>query len=275
MREGLRRLADCGDDPDARGQGGVWASRHDREVWGQLTGGAKTVGAAALGLYLLGDRALHLVGGLVQEAQFAAEKWDDQCYISGDGGTLVCCESCPRTVAPASMGWRCPPREDFFCTYCRRDLARRARRSRGAAAKGGGGGGGGSGGDKRGKKGDKTEKLELRAWSDKVEKLRRNVERHGLYNGSICEVQPDEAGERAGDRCFVKVLDGSVLPSPAGPSIAVCRFFSAWNPARPRRMKLLATKGPVAVSRIMSAGKVEEILDGSNAAGYRPQDVLP
>ena len=272
MREGLRRLADCGDSPDARGQGGVWASRRDRGAWEQLVRGAETVGAAALGMYLLGDRGLQFVGGVVQEAQYAGEKWDDQCYISGEGGTLVCCESCPRTVAPASMGWRAAPRDDFFCAYCLREQARRARRARGSAnsapAEGGGGGGGGAGGgDKRGRK------VGARAWSEQVEKLRRDVGRHGLYDGSVCEVEADEGGRRGGDRRFVKVVNGSVTSGPDGPTISLCRFFSDWNPARPRRMKLGSGKGPVPVSRIMSAGKLEEILDGSAAAGYRPQDL--
>ena len=65
-------------------------------------------------------------------------------------------------------------------------------------------GGGGGGGDKRGKK------VGAQAWSEKVEKLRRDVGRYGLYTDAMCEVEPDERGRRAGDRSFVKVLDGVV-----------------------------------------------------------------
>jgi hypothetical protein len=278
VREGRRRLADWGGDADRLGQGGVWAGARDRDTWERLVGGARTVAAAALGLYLLGDRGTHFVGGLVQEAQVAAERWDDQCYISGAGGTLVCCELCPRTVAPASMGWRAAPKHDFFCPYCLRDRERRARRAGGAGGKGGGAEGG-TGGDKRGKKagaraGARPEKVGARAWSEKVEKLRRDVGRHGLHNGSVCELEPDERGRRAGERCFVKVLDGETRAGADGREVKLCRFFSEWIPERPRRMKLGSVTAPVPVARIMSAGTLEEMLDGSAADGYRPADLL-
>jgi hypothetical protein len=221
-------------------------------------------------LYLLGDRAIMAVSGLVQDARLAAEDWDDHCWISGEGGSLMCCDSCPRTALPSSMGWARAPKGDFLCAYCQRDTARRARRSRGGGRGQGAAAAGskasGDGGDKRGKK------LGVRAWSEEVEKMRKSIGRFGLHDGSICEVVPEEQAERAGERWFVKVLDGGVSRAAGGLNIASCQYFTVWSPSAQRRMVLRRGEAPMPVARIMSAGKLEEILDGNYRRGFRPLD---
>ncbi len=268
VRQGFRRLMECGDSPDLCGRGGIWAAGRDRDAWSQLVAGARTLGAAALALYLLGDRAMLAVGGLVQDARLAAEDWDDHCWISGEGGSLMCCDSCPRTALPSSMGLARAPKGDFLCAYCQRDQARRARRSRGGGrgqvAVAAGSKAGGEGGDKRGKK------LGVRAWSEEVEKLRKSIVRYGLHDGCIIEVVPEEQAERAGERWFVKVLNGSVSRAAGGPTITSCQHFTAWSPSAQRRMVLRRGEAPMPVARVMSAGKPEEILDGNYRKGFRP-----
>jgi hypothetical protein len=64
--EGFKLLREAGDSPDAAGRAGVWASARDRDLWLRLAEEAKTVGSAALALYLVGDRALHTMYGLTQ-----------------------------------------------------------------------------------------------------------------------------------------------------------------------------------------------------------------
>jgi len=52
------------DDCDDFASGGMWSSGRDRKEWLGALNKCRTVGAAALGLYLLGDRALPLVANL-------------------------------------------------------------------------------------------------------------------------------------------------------------------------------------------------------------------
>jgi len=50
-------------DTTAQGEGGIWASGSDRNEWVSLLSNCRTVGATALALYLLGDRALSAAAG--------------------------------------------------------------------------------------------------------------------------------------------------------------------------------------------------------------------
>jgi hypothetical protein len=53
------------DDEDLL-DGGIWSSGRDRKEWLSLIANCRTVGATALALYLLGDRALPMVAALCQ-----------------------------------------------------------------------------------------------------------------------------------------------------------------------------------------------------------------
>ena len=53
---------------------GIWGSGRDRKEWHSLMSTCRTVGAAALGIYLLGDRALPMVAELCQDLLTEADE---------------------------------------------------------------------------------------------------------------------------------------------------------------------------------------------------------
>ena len=271
----MRSLVGSGDSPDLSGDHGVWDSPRDRDSWAKLAAGARTMAAAALALYLLGDRALHFVAVYTKDVRFAQEEWDDHCYISGEGGNLMCCESCPRTALPASVGLARAPKGDYFCAYCLREQNRRERR-------GGGGGGsaaasaanppserpaqkGGAGGAGKPKK--QGGKGSGRA-ADILERLRRSVAKHGVHDGSICEV----VAARREERCFVKVLDGNVDKSADEPAIKACQYLTEWRGKDSKRMQLSKKKGPVPVKLVLQVGSTADLLEGDHRTGFVPCD---
>ena len=267
----MRSLVESGDSPDLSGQHGVWDSPRDRDCWLKLVAGARTVGAVALALYLLGDRALHFVAVFTKEARLAQEEWDDHCYISGEGGSLVCCESCPRTALPASLGLARAPKGDYFCAYCVREQNRRARRSGAAPASAPAeraaqrGGSAGSKSKKQGAKGGAR-------GGDAVERMRKNIVKHGVHDGSVCEVAAEAQSAKRDGRCFVKVLDGHVDKSTDDPAIKSCHYVTEWRASEGRRMQLGRKKGPVPVRLILQVGATADLLEGDHRAGFVPCD---
>jgi hypothetical protein len=273
VREGFRSLIESGDSPDFSGEHGIWNSPRDRDCWVKMVSNAKTMGGVAFALYLLGDRALHCVSMLTKDARFAEEEWDDYCYISGEGGNLVCCESCPRTALPASLGLKRAPKGDFFCAYCVREQNRRARH--------------GSGGSpnpapervaQRSSTVSASSKPKKHASKgavrgmDAVERLRRKIAKHGLHDGSVCEIQQEARSSKREERCFVKVLDGNVDKSTDDPAIKSCQYFTEWRPKEAKPMQLSRKRGPVPVRMIIQAGSTTELLEGDHRAGFTPND---
>jgi hypothetical protein len=267
----MRSLIESGDSPDLSSEQGIWDSPLDRDNWRKYVACAKTLGAVALALYLLGDRAIHFVSILTKDARFANEEWDDHCYISGEGGNLVCCEACPRTVLPASLGLARAPKGDFFCAYCVRDQNRRARRGesnpsssndrsqRSTAAT--------NSNPSRAKKADS--KSSLRA-ADVIEKMRRNISKHGIIDGSICEIETDPRVGKREERCFVKVLDGNLDKSSDEPAIKSCQYFTEWRPRENKMIVLCRKKGPILVKTILQVGSITEVLVGDHRTGFAP-----
>ena len=43
---------------------------------------------------------------------------EDLCYICGDGGLLICCESCPNSCHPTCAGLSDVPEGEWYCTKC-------------------------------------------------------------------------------------------------------------------------------------------------------------
>ena len=148
VEEGLELLRSHGESPEVDDAHGIWASSAERERWLAFTKESETTGAAALGLYLLGDRALAAVSDFTRLSRIAEEEWDENCFVCGDGGNLICCDHCPHTVHTQCVGLAKVPKGDFSCFYCERDA--QGRRDRGEADKKGG-----KGGDKKGGKGDR------------------------------------------------------------------------------------------------------------------------
>ena len=238
-----------------------------------MVASAKTMGAIAFALYLLGDRALHYVSMLTKDARFTEEEWDDHCYISGEGGNLVCCDSCPRTALPASLGLNRAPKGDFFCAYCVREQNRRARHGYGGspnpaperAAQRSSAAGASSKPKKQAAKG-------AARGSDVVERMRRNIVKHGLHDGSVCEIQVEARSSKREERCFVKVLDGNVDKSADDPAIKSCQYFTEWRAKDAKPMQLSRKRGSVPVRMIIQAGSTAELLEGDHRAGFVPND---
>jgi hypothetical protein len=272
VREGMRSLVESGDSPDLSGNHGIWDCPRDRDSWARLAAASSTMAAAALALYLVGDRALHFVAVYTKEVRFAQEEWDDHCYISGEGGGLMCCESCPRTALPASLGLARAPKGDYFCAYCVREQNRRERRGGPAAAapnppaerpaqRGGGGAAASKAKKASGKGGGRG--------GDLVERLRKSIVRHGVHDGSICEV----AAAKRDERCFVKVLDGNVDKAAEDPAIRSCQYFTEWRGGKePKRMQLSRKKGPVPVRLVLQVGSTTDLLEGDHRQGFAPFD---
>jgi hypothetical protein len=229
------------------------------------------MGAVAFALYLLGDRALHFVSMLTKDARLAEEEWDDHCYISGEGGNLVCCESCPRTALPASLGLNRAPKGDFFCAYCVRDQNRRARHSFGGTPN--------PAPERAAQRSSSTSSKPKKPaakgaarGTDVVERMRRNIVKHGLHDGSVCEIQLEARSSKREERCFVKVLDGHVDKTTDDPAIKACQYFTEWRAKEAKPMQLSRKRGPVPVRMIIQAGSTAELLEGDHRAGFTPSD---
>ena len=111
--EVLESLEASIDSEDEFVRGGIWSNGRDRKEWLSLMSqqNCRTVGATALGLYLFGDRALPMVADICQQLLHSAEESEDHCFICFDGGKLVCCDECPRTVHYQCVGLARPPKE--------------------------------------------------------------------------------------------------------------------------------------------------------------------
>lgn len=62
-----------------------------------------------------------------QEAQ--RDESNDYCEMCGDGGTLVCCDKCPRVYHIECLGLHAPPRGEWQCPKCTSDRRKIALRS--------------------------------------------------------------------------------------------------------------------------------------------------
>ena len=267
-----------GDDPHLPGRSGVWASARDQRLWRSLATGARTLAAAALALYLVGDRAIPAVWELTRQARFEKEEWDDGCFVSGEGGNIMCCETCPRTMLPECMGLTKAPKGDFLCNYC-------LRRQRGDGALGAEPVPGATAAARRGAEpagargraadqGSRKARAPSRAAEDvakSIERLQKSASKHGLFNGSICEVRPN-GGD--GERQFVLVQDGTVAePGDGRKALGKVQWLTPWRPreGKPMVPEQPPRKVPLFVEALISVGRGTELVLGDAKTGYRPK----
>jgi hypothetical protein len=203
--------------------------------------GIRTTGAASLALYMLGDIALHYMSEITMGKRKEKEEWDDYCFICAEGGNLMCCERCPRTVHPQCIGLARAPKGDFWCFYCEMEKEKGGDKGskkpkpqaksdeKESTAKTNAASKSRSTADKRDAtaSGNKRERDAAVADSGRAEKarktdnkssaqedletLRRLLTRNGACNGSVAEIQPDSKAAKRDERWFVQVLEGDVI----------------------------------------------------------------
>ena len=262
MEEGFALLADMEMEEGSRG--GMWASQLDRTRWMKLLEGSQTVGAIALAMYMFGDRALALVEDLCKATRHQQEEWDDYCLICFEGGNLICCDSCPRTVHAACLGLSKIPKGDFYCFDCERERAKEAKsRAKKKSVKGTKGKGDGK---------EKGKNTKLR-YDEELQKLRKSLMRYGAINGAVAEVQPDEKSLKREEKWYVLVTDGHVLKSGEGPKLTAVKFFSPWRGKEGKGMRLEDKEEPLDICSVLGIGSMEEMLVGDERKGYQPRDL--
>lgn len=246
---GMKLLIKRGDHPDHSKHSGIWPIPRDRERFKKMISGAKTSGAAALALYLIGDAALYFTSKLTLQTRIEQGEWDDHCFVCSEGGNLMCCDLCPRTVHPNCIGLSKAPRGDYLCHYCV-IVKRKAeeREEKGAAANKGaasrkpvtkrdrdgddGDGGGGKRAARGGQGSKKSSAFTRPATESEKETMRRAIARSGALNGSVAEVQPDAKAEKREERWFVLVVDGDVINKKENPQLKGVIFFTDWRPKK-------------------------------------------
>ncbi|KAJ1495157.1 hypothetical protein T484DRAFT_1763619 [Baffinella frigidus] len=290
FEEGFSLLRRNGESPDVDDSHGIWVSSCERDRWLALVDGARTTGAASLAMYLMGDRALAAVSEMMKLARIGEEEWDEYCFVCGDGGNLICCDTCPHTVHTACVGLAKVgvPKGDFNCFYCERDLQNRKDRGEDKKAKVGdkskaapkieevavreASTRGGAGGKAEKDKGDKSDKKGGRSRAkggpsekntrpksrDDLEALRQKICKWGAVNESIAEVQPSQAALKK-ERWFVRILDGHVRDKSSAPKIASVQFFRPW---RLGNRMFLSDEEPTQldVRAIIGIGGIKEML---------------
>ena len=282
--EVLEALEQSAEEDDELAEFGIWSSGRDRKEWLALLSGCRTVGATALALYLLGDRALPMVATTCQALLHAAEESDDHCFVCFDGGKLLCCDRCPRTVHFQCVGLTRAPKEkdEFLCFHCQKDAK--------ANPKGKGKGGAGSSKKKeeessrssRSKASNKGSKDEAPM---PVDKLRKGLLRMGAVNGSIIEVSKEgvplsvlTAGDRRPtreERYFAFVHDGDVVNKSSEPALKGVQFYPPFRARDHNKMRLQDGDKQiveVSISTIIACGSVAKLLSGETRRGFVPAD---
>ncbi|XP_047317116.1 uncharacterized protein LOC124920631 [Impatiens glandulifera] len=72
-----------------------------------------------LHIYASNGVSLHeLSVALTKTRKVSQEEKDDMCSICGDGGELLCCDSCPRVFHTVCVSLPAIPENDWYCKYC-------------------------------------------------------------------------------------------------------------------------------------------------------------